>query len=69
MFVYMELDVLVAMILAMKDSCDMTPCSLVVGCYHFEGTYCFGRTDGAEGSSEKMVTCIKLHRLPSQDAV
>jgi len=57
------------MILEMKDSCDMTPCSLVVGYYHFLGTYCFGRKYGAEGSSEMMVTCIKLHGLPSQDAV
>ena len=63
------LDVLVAIILEMKDSCDMTPCSLVVGCYHFEGAYCFGRTDGAEGPSETMVTSTKLHGLPSQDVV
>jgi len=63
----MGLDVLVAMILGI-DSCDMTPCSLVVAYYHFEGTYCF-RTDGAECSSETTVTCIKLHGLTSHDAV
>jgi hypothetical protein len=65
----MVFDVFVAMILEMKDSCDMTPCSLLVGYYHFEGKYCFGRTDGAEGSSETMVTSTKLHGVPSQDAV
>jgi len=54
----MWLDVLMTMILEMKDSCDMTPCSLEVGYYHFEGTYCFGRTDGAEVT---MVTCIKFY--------
>jgi hypothetical protein len=64
----MGLDVLVAMILEMKDFCYMTPSSLVVGYYHFEGTYCFGRRDGAKGSFETTVTCIKIHGLPSYDA-
>jgi hypothetical protein len=39
----MRAEVLVATSIEMKKYCDMTPCSLVVGYYHFEGTSGFRR--------------------------
>jgi hypothetical protein len=56
----MTLQVLVAMSFEKKKSCDTTPCSLVAGYYHFEGTYCYS---GYRANSRFLRNDGKMYQL------